>query len=361
MPKGPGDFSGQLRECESAYQDALDKLGLNKTTAVMRRFFLSDAANQEVALSSSPLARRDPGDPVCISIVEQPPLPEGRVALWAYHLSDPDGTLRKEQRDGGLLVPRASGSHLWTSELPGTEAMFRVDAGAQTRAAFESYQEALRRHGARLRDHVIRTWIFVQSIDLDYGAMTRERRQLFEEEGMTPETHYIASTGIAGRRADPRRTVILEGYAVPGIQAGQIRPLEAPARLGPSHAYGVTFERGVRVDHGDRLHIFISGTASIDNGGRVCHPRDIASQTERTFENIAGLLDAAGSSFADLAQMIVYLRDPGDRASVASWLEERFPETPLLLVHAPVCRPEWLIEVECQAVAPGGDPVWGRL
>jgi len=32
---------------------------------------------------------------------------------------------------------------------------------------------------------------------------------------------------------------------------------------------------------------------------------------------------------------------------VKSMYDERFPETPKVIVLAPVCRPAWLIEMEC--------------
>jgi enamine deaminase RidA (YjgF/YER057c/UK114 family) len=48
--------------------------------------------------------------------------------------------------------------------------------------------------------------------------------------------------------------------------------------------------------------------------------------------------------------MVVYLRDPADYALVSELYQARFPEKPYVIVHAPVCRPGWLIEMECMAV-----------
>lgn len=90
------------------------------------------------------------------------------------------------------------------------------------------------------------------------------------------------------------------------------RFLHAPEYLNPTYEYGVTFERGTAVEYGDRKHIFISGTASIDNRGEVVYPGNIAGQTRRMLLNIEALLKEAGSSLADLAKMIVYLRDIAD-------------------------------------------------
>ena len=48
--------------------------------------------------------------------------------------------------------------------------------------------------------------------------------------------------------------------------------------------------------------------------------------------------------------MIVYLRDVADYELVRRLYAERFPDKPCVIVHAPVCRPGWLVEMECMAV-----------
>ena len=47
---------------------------------------------------------------------------------------------------------------------------------------------------------------------------------------------------------------------------------------------------------------------------------------------------------------IVYLRDIADYAVVRPMFDERFPSVPTVFLLAPVCRPGWLIEMECMAV-----------
>ena len=80
------------------------------------------------------------------------------------------------------------------------------------------------------------------------------------------------------------------------------------------------------------------------------HPGNIRKQTERMWENVEALLKEADCTFDDLGQMIVYLRDIADYAVVKEMYDKRFPATPKVFVHAPVCRPGWLIEMECMGV-----------
>ncbi len=343
-----GSFSDQLAALEDAYREALSRLELTEASTVFRRIFVSDCANQAPLLRDSWLLGIDEKNPIAVSLLEQAPLRGAKLALWAYHVPGL-GIAKKRRVSGGVAIQRAAGEELflvcpWHEGLAGKTVEF------QTRSAFDDLDRTLAEHGATLADSVLRTWIFVEAVDLDYMRMVHERARIFEEHGLTAKTHYIASTGIAGRRSDPKQLVTLEAYALPGITQDRIRHLEAAACLGPTSDYGVTFERGSSIAYGDRQRIFISGTASIDPSGEVLYKGDVLKQTKRAFHNIQGLLEDTGADLDDLVQMIVYLRDPADARVLDAYLQRHFPELPHVLVHAPVCRPEWLVEIECIAI-----------
>ena len=52
----------------------------------------------------------------------------------------------------------------------------------------------------------------------------------------------------------------------------------------------------------------------------------------------------------DVQYFLVYLRDPSDRELVEEFLSKAYPTTPHVLLQGKVCRPEWLVEMECVAV-----------
>ena len=210
----------------------------------------------------------------------------------------------------------------------------------------------LRKTDPKAADELVRTWIYVQGVDTHYAGMVRARKEVFDEEGLTEHTHYIASTGIEGRFRLPQSLVYMDAYAIRGMSRGQLNYLHALEYLSPTSNYGVTFERGSIVNYGDRNHIFISGTASIDKHGEILYPQDVMAQAKRALMNILGLLSEGGANFDDLAQLIVYLRDPADYPVIKPFIESMLPEVPAVYVLAPVCRPGWLIEMECMAVCP---------
>ena len=63
----------------------------------------------------------------------------------------------------------------------------------------------------------------------------------------------------------------------------------------------------------------------------------------------------ADAGMHNVMQMIVYVRDPGDYVAVGTWIDAYFPQIPRITVCAAVCRPGWLVEVECIAVTADGD------
>ncbi len=220
----------------------------------------------------------------------------------------------------------------------------------QMRLLLNDYAMQLMEEGCTLADNCLRTWIFVQNVDCNYAGVVKARNEMFVTQNLTENTHYIASTGIGGRHADPKALVMLDAFAVAGLKPGQIKYLYARTHLNPTYEYGVSFERGTAVDYDDRRQVLISGTASINNRGEVMYAGDVRRQTERMWENVEALLKEADCGFGDVGHIIVYLRDIADYAVVKEMFDKRFPDTPRVITLAPVCRPGWLVEMECMAV-----------
>ena len=313
---------------------------------VTKRYFVSDAANQHSRLCSP--------EEAAVSVVQQPPLNCTKLALLIYAVEN--ATLYREAA-GTTVMKRPHYTHLYNTQLHEKNG----DSHGQTQAVFEQYLQALAEHGCTLESHCLRTWIFVQNIDRQYKGMVQARKELFAKEGLTPQTHFIASTGIEGRSIHPEVIVMMDAHAVQEIKREQIRYLQASSHLNPTHEYGVTFERGTCIQFGDRRHILISGTASIDNRGEIVHLLQLEKQTERVVENITALLAEADADWPDVMHLIVYLRDIADYENTRIYFEKNYPEIPFIILLAPVCRPGWLIEVECMAIKAITDDRFGEF
>jgi 2-iminobutanoate/2-iminopropanoate deaminase len=61
-----------------------------------------------------------------------------------------------------------------------------------------------------------------------------------------------------------------------------------------------------------RSFIFISGQISLDPATQKIIDSDIREQTERVLQNIAGILEAGGSSMSKVVRCVVYLKSMSD-------------------------------------------------
>ena len=373
-PNSDGSFEEQLGQVVAQYHRALEALDLPRHTAVFRRCFLSDAANQLETVMTSPLGFAvAPEEAAAVSCIEQPPLLYRKIALLAYHIRDIEPEAKSLIAIPGaglyartLVLERPERTLLWSAQMnaqpQGTCEVCSMKATQcsveQTSRLLSTYCDHLRSRGGCLSENAVHTWVFVDNVDTHYSGMVQARRELFACEGLTPQTHYVVSTGIEGRSAQARSVVTLDALAVLGLGQGQMVFVDRLDHLNRTDEYGVTFERAARLDYADRSHVRVAGTASIDSSGQILHEGNALHQLERVLENISALLEVSSASLDDMAAMIVYLRDAADAERVVSFLDEAHPGLPFVAVHAPVCRPAWLVEIEGVAITANEDSRW---
>lgn len=331
-----------MEHIRHAFLTSLNEKKLDIRDVVFLRFFCSDIYTHTPLLDSL-----WPHDAPCQRIyVGQIPLDSAYISLQAYCIKGAQKTL---DEDGSLLVRHGSYHSLWTLDYP----LVPDNSHAQSDAVITSFQDKLRRHGMSLEHHTLRTWYYVRDVDNNYAGMVKSRVSRYETCGLTPNTHFIASTGIEACAPRPNVLVWLQGYAERGLQPEQIIYLKALDHLSPTHAYGVNFERATRVVYGDRAHCHISGTASIDHAGNVLHKGDVTRQFERAVENVEALLQEGRMRLQDVKAATIYLRDSHDYPRIAPTVRQFLPqECAVNITHGPVCRPDWLVEIEAEAVAP---------
>ena len=302
-----------------------------QTTGELRycKVFLSDILNQYDTLKTSPLYQDCLAQHPC-TIIGQAPADGCKIALLAEAGHNADGFLFQSLR---LSDEEAQG----------------VSSYLQTLTLFERYIQSLQGTEMTICDNLVRTWIYVADIDVNYDGVVRARNDVFRRYGLTADTHYIASTGIGGYSQTRHATVAIDFLSLPDVKPGQMKYLQALDHLNPTHEYGVAFERGTRLTLPHRKIYYISGTASIDNQGQVLYPGDVERQTARLLDNIRALLADGEAQMSDIRYFTVYLRDFADRETVGRYLDSHHPGIPYVLLHAKVCRPQWLVEMECMA------------
>lgn len=321
-----GKFEEQLESLNTALLQFLEDENKQKLQYI--KVFLSDIQNQYEPLLTSELYKTFANK--ALTIVGQPPLNGSKISLLIITAN--------EQQKQLLHALRL------TDEEAGTENVYE-----QTLRLFEMYIDAAKVARTEMKTHLVRTWIYVADIDTNYSSVVKARNDIFSRHGLTPETHFIASTGIGGYSAIRQAKVAIDFLTYPDIKEHDKKYLQALNHLNPTHEYGVAFERGTRVNLGKKQEYFISGTASIDKNGSVLHIGDVKAQAIRLLDNIEALLKDGEATLEDVNYFVIYLRDPSDYSIVDEYMQNRFPRTPRVIVYAKICRPEWLIEMECTA------------
>lgn len=317
----------------------LEELSHHRTLQYCK-VFLSDSQNQIKDLENSQLYREVLSHTAC-SIVEQAPLDGSKIALLA---KTSDSTAPFIFQSLRLTEEEARG----------------LDSYQQTSLLFEKYLDSIKGKDLTMERNLVRTWIYVTHIDVNYQGVVEARNDIFRQHGLTADTHYIASTGIGGATSVRHASVAIDFLTYPDIKEEDKKYLQALDHLNPTHEYGVAFERGTRLTLPDYPHApeakesykhqyFISGTASIDKKGEVVYKGDVLRQTGRLLENIGALLKDGEATMRDIKYFIIYQRDISDYDSVEALMRQLYPQIPHIIVEARVCRPGWLIEMECIA------------
>ncbi|WP_430430142.1 RidA family protein [Oceanicaulis sp.] len=118
----------------------------------------------------------------------------------------------------------------------------------------------------------------------------------------------------------------------------------------------VAYRRAVRV--GDQ--VFVAGTVSVDAQGQPFAPGDAGAQTSQCLEIIAQALDKAGSHISHVVRTRLYVTDMSPETQRAVGQAHRkvfaeFPPASAMIGVAALAGPEFIVEIEADAVIPPGD------
>ncbi len=99
--------------------------------------------------------------------------------------------------------------------------------------------------------------------------------------------------------------------------------------------------------------LVLSGQAAIDRNGQAVGVGDFDAQARQVFENLALVLEAGGSSLANVVKVTIYLTDMGNFPKIVELRERYFtPPYPAdtIVEVTSLALPELMIEIEAVAV-----------
>ena len=124
------------------------------------------------------------------------------------------------------------------------------------------------------------------------------------------------------------------------MQREIIATASAPEAIGP---YSQAVKAGGMV--------YLSGQIALDPKTMEIIAGGIVEQTEKVLENMGAVLEAAGSSFADVVKVTVYLKDLGEFGTVNEIYGRYFQSNPPARACVEVSRLPKDVLVEMDAVA----------
>ena len=117
----------------------------------------------------------------------------------------------------------------------------------------------------------------------------------------------------------------------------------------------VAYRRAVRVGQ----QVFVAGTVAVDENGQPFAPGDAEAQTSRCLEIIAQALDKAGSHISHVVRTRLFVTDMSVETQRAVGQAHRkvfadFPPACSMIGIAALAGPDFIVEIEADAVIPPG-------
>jgi enamine deaminase RidA (YjgF/YER057c/UK114 family) len=295
-----------------------------------------------------------------VELFAQPPWPNG-VAAMAWCVTKTD-----VQVDAFSASAKVDGPSGLTAlgHLSGESAR-PTDFGA----ALESIATRLRRLNLSFSD-VVKTWTCFPAADSAAAAAgfqgfnaLRARRfaslDFARYETEDGQRRYPANTGVGVYE----HWDLVSGVAAAG--RARLVPLENPLQTAAFEypreriAKPALFSRGMAVVLDGQALVFVSGTGSVV-GAQTVHPGDAARQSEQVLRNIDRLLEPENLQSSGVATqegglrtltcMVAFASTAEASAAVAAACERALPRSiPLLILRAPLFRPDMLVEMEAIA------------
>jgi enamine deaminase RidA (YjgF/YER057c/UK114 family) len=105
-------------------------------------------------------------------------------------------------------------------------------------------------------------------------------------------------------------------------------------------------------------HVFLRGQVGQTLDGKTVGINDPGAQADQAMRNVKQLLEEAGSKIDHVCKITVYITDRAYREpvyqAIGKWLKGVYPCSTGLIVNG-LARPEWLMEIDVEAVIPQGE------
>ncbi len=268
-----------------------------------------------------------------------------------------------------VILEEGSGKELWVSGL----SSLNEDMQTSANSVFEDLSEVLEEYGFTY-DDIVRQWNYIgeilktetkDGVCLQNYQVFNDIRNAYYFRNKT-RSDFPAATGIGMKTPG----LVVDVFARKSDENVLSLPLRSKVQKDPfayseSVLVGDTsdkkpplFERARMLYSEKQTHIFVSGTASIQNQETVAIG-DVSAQTEYTiqcieelisFENMRDNYPKIDHVNRDYQRVRIYVKRRDDLETVYKICSQHFPEHVMNVVEADVCRDNLLVEIEADLI-----------
>lgn len=317
----------------------------NQAAIVRQEIFGSLAAHGETLAA---LRRLPGGVDVPVTYVEGNTC--GAEPLSGMHVfavaGVPVETVRLAGRPVGRMFSDKWVRHVLLGDVRSTDVSLpRPD---QARQAYENMEAALGQVNMTMAN-VARTWLFLDDILSWYGPLNTVRTEFYRQRKMFDRL-VPASTGVRGRNIAGAALVTGTWASEPLNGSFTLREVSSPKQC-EATAYGSSFSRAVELGTPALRRLMISGTASIEPGGRSVG-EDVETQIDLTMEVVRALLVGREMDYPDVSRATAYFKHARDVRAFDAWrTANHVQDWPVVCTQADICREELLFEIELDALS----------
>ena len=249
-------------------------------------------------------------------------------------------------RPVGSIFQDDSARYCYLGDLwSGNQLASRTEQAEQT---FDMMEAAIKLGGMDF-SNVVRTWLYLDELLQWYDSFNKVRDDFFRRRGVF-DALVPASTGISG--ANPGGAAVIAGAM--GVQvlndSVQIAPLPSPLQC-PALEYGSSFSRAIELSQPHCRRVVVSGTASIEPGGKTVYLDDVLGQIDLTMRVVFAILESRGASWSDVTRAIAYFKCEQYYQDYMKYCGENgIPDMPTIIAENDICRDDLLFEIEVDAI-----------
>ena len=270
--------------------------------------------------------------------------------LGGMHIHAVSGTdvqrLTMEGRTVGTVFQDDSARFCCLGDLwSGDKSADRTEQAKQTFDMMEAAMELAQMDFS----NVVRTWLYLDELLQWYDPFNQVRDDFFRKRGVFDDL-VPASTGISG--ANPAGAAMIA--TATGVQPlnGSVQASALPSPLQcPALKYGSSFSRAVQLSQPHCNRITVSGTASIEPGGKTVYLDDAPRQIGLTMQVVEAILDQRDMNWTNVTRAIGYFKEARYHQDYVEYCSEHgIPDMPMIITENDVCRHDLLFEIELDAI-----------